>query len=122
MKTYRNVAGSLPELAKKSFIQPDGSRLPCALETFLLHKLGRIVTEIQITLLVASYSNWLFALFKLNLSLFNVTLSFNSTEKTWIVIVKTTELRTRLDMIVSASGCTFLEGEDKVENLHHAKG
>lgn len=121
-QTYKNVAAGMPELAAKFLIEADGSRLPSAVGTFLLQNPGVIVTEIQTTLLVAGGLNLFFELFKLYVGFLKITLSFNSTEKARNSFSQTTEPRTRPDTIATASGCTFLVGEDKVDNLHAAEG
>lgn len=87
-----------------------------------MSKPEKMGTDIITTLLVGGCLISFFSLFKQYVAFFELTLSFNSTGRARTSFSQTTVPKTRLDTIATASGCTFLVDEDKVDNLNAAEG
>ncbi|KAG0563060.1 hypothetical protein KC19_8G002200 [Ceratodon purpureus] len=112
----------MPNLAKETLIEADGSTLPCAVSWFLHAQRVRSNTELDTRILVAHSFGLFFGIFdEYTKYRFELTLAFNSTKKKLHGYSETTEARSRPHTLLTASRCTFLVGEDKLHGLHAAE-
>jgi len=104
---YNYVTIGVSELAAEVLIEAGGSSLSSVVGALLLHQYGHAVTEIQLTLLVASCFGEFLNLFKLySKDHFQVKLSCKST-KSWEHSYSHS-IEPLLDTIVVVSGCTLV--------------
>jgi hypothetical protein len=112
-----------PKLTERFLIQADESAVPTMLTWALRLSLGPAVSEMSTSARIVGF---LVDLFELCRSYspceFTYQFFFNCNETTAGSRSSSTKERSRPDTLLTASGCTFLIGEDKFSSLSDAEG
>jgi hypothetical protein len=111
-----------PNVTKRFLIEADDSAVPTMLTWALSLSFGPVVSEMNTSTRIVGFLVDLFELCR-SYSPYEFTYQFfNCNETTAGSRSSFTKERSRPDTLVTASGCTFLIGENKLSSLSNAKG
>jgi hypothetical protein len=112
-----------PNVTKRFLIEADDSAVPNVLTCALRDSFGPVVSEMNVSGLVGLFLPYIFQLCR-SYSPYKFTYQFffNCNARTAGSRSSSTKERSRPDTLLTASGCTFLIGEDKLSSLSDAEG
>jgi hypothetical protein len=121
-RMYHERLMQKPNVTKSFLIEADDSAVPTLLTTALWVSFGPEVSEMDVSGLVGFFLRYIFVLYRsYSPYKFTYQLFFNCNETTAGSRSSSTKKRSRPDTLLTASGCTFLIGEDKLSSLSDAE-
>jgi hypothetical protein len=122
-RMYQERLMQKPNVTKSFLIEAaDDSAVPTQLTTALWVSFGPVVSEMDVSRFMGFFLLHIFELCRsYSPSKFTYQFFFNCNEKTAGSHSSSTKKRSRPDTLLTASGCTFLIGEDKLSSLSDAE-
>jgi hypothetical protein len=122
-RMYHETFMKKPNMTKRFLIEADDSAVPIMLTWALRHSFGPAASEMNTSARIVCFLQDLFELCR-SYSPYKFTYQFffNCNETTVGSRSSSTKKRSRPDTLLTAYGCTFLIGEDKLSSLSDAEG
>jgi hypothetical protein len=121
-RMYHERLMQKPDVTESFLIEADDSAVPIGLTYALTVSFGPVVSEMDVSCFVGQFLRKIFELCRsYSPSKFTYQFFSNCNETTAGNHSSSTKKRSRPDTLLTASGCTFLIGEDKLSSLSDAE-